>query len=412
MNRDTDSLGDIDIDVAPSKVQTIVSKIREERGKRFNLDITDSLIRESLGAVYVCTFGSESTKSAIQTSCRGYRSADFPDGIDVDTAQYLSSLVPSERGFVWPIRDVVYGNPEKDRKPVQAFITEVNKYPGLLEIIEGIDGCISRRGRHASGVIFTNADPFEFTAYMKTPSGEVVTQYDLHDMEWCGGVKFDILVTSVQDKIIQTIELMQKDGVIEPELSLREAYNKYLHPDVLPIDTDEDAWIAIQGATVLDLFQLDSDIGRQGAKKVRPSNMIELSSTNGLIRLMTAEKGEETWLDKYCRYANPQEYEKDIQKYNLTQKDRAAFDKYVSQTRGIGISQEQLMKALMDNNICGFTLKEANKARKVVSKKKMAEIPALKEKVYGSATSKRVADYAWDYIVAPGLGYSFKIGRV
>lgn len=179
---------DIDIDVAPSKVQTIVSKIREERGKRFNSDITDPLIRESLGAVYVCTFGSESTKSAIQTACRGYRSADFPDGIDVDTSQYLSSLVPSERGFVWPIQDVVYGNPEKDRKPVQAFITEVNKYPGLLEIIEGIDGCISRRGRHASGVIFTNADPFEFTAYMKTPSGEVVTQYDLHDMEWCGQI--------------------------------------------------------------------------------------------------------------------------------------------------------------------------------------------------------------------------------
>lgn len=274
----------------------------------------------------------------------------------------------------------------------------------MLDIIKGIDGCISRRGRHASGVIFANTDPFEFTAYMKTPSGEIVTQYDLHDLEYCGGVKFDILVTSVQDKIIQTIELMQKDKVIEPELSLREAYNKYLHPDVLPIKTDKKAWEAIQSASVLDLFQLDSDIGRQGAKKVHPTNMTELSSTNGLIRLMTAEKGEETWLDKYCRYANPQEYEKDIQKYNLTQKDRAAFDKYVGQTRGIGISQEQLMKALMDNDICGFTLKEANKARKVVSKKKMAEIPELKDKVYSSATSKRVADYAWDYVVAPGLG--------
>ena len=407
MNRDTDGLGDIDIDVCPSKVQTIVSKIREERGQKFNSNITNPLIRENLGAVYVCTFGTESSKSAVQTACRGYRSEDYPDGIDIDTSQYLSSLIPTERGFVWSIKDVYYGNPDKDRKPIPAFIQEVNNYPGLLDIMLGIEGCISRRGRHASGVLFNGEDPFEFNAYMKTPSGEIVSQYDLHDAEWCGAVKMDILVTEIQDKIVQTIKFLQEDNLIEKELSLKEAYDKYLHPDVLPLK-DKATWHAIQEASTLDLFQLDSDIGRQGAKKVKPESIIEMSSVNGLIRLMNAGEGQETWIDKYVRFKNDRiQLLDEIEKYHLSETEKTALGKYLNHTHGIGISQEQMMRVLMDKDICNFSLKEANKARKIVSKKKMNEIPAFKEKVYNTAKSNNVANYVWDYVVAPGLGYSF-----
>ena len=88
----------------------------------------------------MATFGTEGTKSAILTACRGYRSEDYPDGIDVDQAQYMSSLIPQERGFLWSINDVIYGNEEKDRKPVAPFIREVNNYPGLLSIIMSIEG--------------------------------------------------------------------------------------------------------------------------------------------------------------------------------------------------------------------------------------------------------------------------------
>lgn len=408
MNRDTDGLGDIDLDLAPSKVGMIISDIKKDRGSKFNseLKLTEAEI-DNLGAVYVCTYGTESSKSAILTSCRGYRTEEFPDGIDVDTAQYLSSLVPVERGFVWSVSEVYYGNPDKDRKPVQSFIREVDKYPGLLKIMLGVEGMISRKGRHASGVLFLDEDPYEFNAYMKTPSGEVVTQWDLHMAEWAGSTKFDLLVTSVEDKILQTIKFLQADNIIEPELSLKEAYDKYLHPDVLPIK-DKATWEVIQRAGVLDLFQLDSDIGRQGAKKIKPDNMLELSSTNGLIRLMNAGEGQETWLDKYVRFKNDRlQLLDEVSKYHLEEKQSKALGKYLEGTYGIGISQEQMMKVLMDPDICNFSLKEANKARKVVSKKKMSEIPALKEKVYETAASKNVADYVWDYVVAPGLGYAF-----
>lgn len=407
MNRDTEGLGDIDLDMCPSKVQEVLKKIKEERSSRFDSKLElNEIEKENLGAAYVCTFGTESSKSAVLTSCRGYRSKEFPEGIDVDTAQYLSSLIPQERGFVWSLSEVFYGNPNKNRKPVQPFIQEVQKYEGLREIMLGIEGLISRRGRHASGILFLGTDPYEFNAFMKTPSGEVVTQYDLHDAEVCGSTKMDILVTEIQDKIVQTIHFLQDFQIIEKKLSLKEAYNKYLHPDVLPLK-DKKTWETIQNAASLDLFQFDSPIGRQGAKKVKPSNMIELSATNGLIRLMTAEKGEESWLDKFVRYQNKREYEKDIQKYHLTEKEKETINKYISETRGIGISQEQLMKTLMDKDICNYSLKEANRARKIVSKKRMSEIPNFKKKVYETAKSKGIADYVWDYIVSPGLGYSF-----
>ena len=141
LNRDRVELGDIDIDLCPSKRPLILQKIKEERGANFISEIDDES-RRNLGCTLIATFGTEGTKSAVLTACRGYRSEEFPDGIDVDTGQYLSSLIPSERGFLWPLKDVIYGNKDKDRKPISAFITEINKYPELLDIAMAIEGLI------------------------------------------------------------------------------------------------------------------------------------------------------------------------------------------------------------------------------------------------------------------------------
>lgn len=148
----------------------------------------------------------------------------------------MSSLIPQERGFLWSLSDVVNGNPEKDRKPVQNFLNEVKKYPGLLDIMVNIEGIVCRRGIHASGVVFYDEDPFETACFMKAKNGAMTTQYSLHDAEYCSDTKYDMLVTEVQDVICQCIELLQENGKIEKDLSLKEVYNKYLHPDKLPIE--------------------------------------------------------------------------------------------------------------------------------------------------------------------------------
>lgn len=406
LNKERVELGDIDLDLCPSKRPLILQKIKEERGANFISEIDDES-RRNLGCTLIATFGTEGTKSAVLTACRGYRSEEFPDGIDVDTGQYLSSLIPSERGFLWPLKDVVYGNKDKDRKPITAFINEINKYPGLLDIAMAIEGLINKRSSHASGVILFDEDPYEFGCFMKTPKGEIITQWDLHMDEACGMTKYDFLVTEVQDKIAETVRLLQKYNKIDSNLTLREVYNKYLHPEVLPLD-DKKVWKALQEGNVLNIFQFDSEVGSQAAKKIKPESILEMSDANGLMRLMTAEKGAETPMEKYIRFKNNLNlWYQEMDKAGLTQQEQKTLEPYFKQSYGVPPSQEQLMRMLMDEKICGFSLKEANAARKIVGKKQMAKIPELHQKVLDTASSPALGKYVWERGIGPQMGYSF-----
>ena len=305
---------------------------------------------------------------------------------------------------MWELKDVVYGNPSKDRKPVTTFINEVSQYPGLLDIMRGIEGLISRRGSHASGVILFDEDPYEFGCFMKTPSGDVITQYDLHDAESAGMTKYDFLVTEVQDRLTQTIDYLQEFGEIEEDLSLREVYDKYFHPEVLPLE-DNDTWKAIQNVEVLNLFQFDSDVGSQAAKKIKPTSIYELSDANGLMRLMTAEKGAETPMDKYIRFKNNINlWYQEMDKYGLTKEEQETLKPHFLKSHGVPPSQEQMMTMLMDKDICGFNLKDANTARKIVGKKQMSKIPELHQQVLDNAASPALGKYVWECGIGPQMG--------
>ena len=406
LNEERVELGDIDIDICPSKRPLILQKIKEERGQWL---ITDQeWAKENLGCTLIATYGTEGSKSAIQTACRGYRSEDYPNGIDVDDARYMASLIPEERGFNWTIKETYYGNKDKERRPVAAFVKEVDKYPGLLEIILEIEGLVNHRGSHASGVILFNGDPFEHSAFMKTPKGEVITQYDLHDAEYMGLTKYDFLVTEVQDKLVQTIELMQYDGVLPAELSLREIYDQYLHPNVIPLK-DQRIWDALANVSVINTFQFDSLVGAQAARKIAPQTVLEMADANGLMRLM-GEEGEMRPLDKYVRNKNNIDlWYREMDNFGLTKDEQSYLEPYFLKSYGVPPSQEQLMTMLMDENICNFSLGEANAARKIVGKKQMSKIPELHNKVLERASSRRLGEYVWKYGAGPQMGYSFSI---
>ena len=417
LNDERVELGDIDIDICPSKRPEILRKIKEERGQMFT-ETTPQWAKENLGCTLVATFGTEGTKSAILTACRGYIGpvpGDYSEGeegsnsgIDVDEAQYMASLIPEERGFLWPIHDVVFGNEAKGRRPVTTFVKEVEKYPGLLDIIIAIEGLVNKRSSHASGVILYDGDPFEHGAFMRTPKGEIITAYDLHDSEYMGLTKYDFLVTEVQDKLVQAIQLMQEDGQIEPELSLREVYDKYFHPSVLPLD-DEKIWDALDNVSVINTFQFDSQVGAQVAKKLRPRNVLEMADANGLMRL-TGEEGEERPMDKYARFkTNIKLWYDEMTNCGLTKEEQRALEPYFKDSYGVPPSQEQLMRMLMDPKICHFTLAEANAARKIVGKKQMSKIPELKQKVLAQAASPKLGAYVWKYGAGPQMGYSFSV---
>ena len=408
LNKERVELGDIDLDLCPSKRPTILRKIKEERGQNFRPDI-DEISRKNLGCTLIATFGTEGTRSTILTACRGYRSEDYPDGIDSDTAQYMSSLIPQERGFLWPLNDVIHGNEEKNRKPIKIFLTEVSYYPGLLDIMIAIEGLVNKRSSHASGVIMFDEDPYEFGSFMRTPKGEMITAFDLHMCEAAGMTKYDFLVTEVQDKLAETIGLLQKYGELDETLTLKEVYDTYLHPSILPIE-DKKIWKSLHENSVLNIFQFDSEVGAQAAKKIRPTSILEMADANGLMRLMTAEKGEETPMEKYVRFKNNIDlWYKEMEDAGLNNREMRTLEPYFKQSYGVPPSQEQLMKMLMDVDICDFTLAEANNARKIVGKKQMSKIPELKQKVIDQAKSAAIGNYVWKCGIGPQMGYSFSI---
>lgn len=389
LNMERVELPDIDIDLSPSKRPEIFKRIRKEIGETHLLQ--------------VCNFSTEQTRRAIQTACRGYRSEEYPQGIDSDIAQYMSGMIPQERGFLWPLSDVLNGNEEKDRKPIRQFIDEVNKYPGLLDIMVSIEGLVNNRGQHASGVILYNDDPTETNAIMRSPSGDLTTQFSLHESEELGDVKYDFLLTEVCDKIVTAIKLLQNDNEIEQEYTIRQVYNKYLHPESINLN-DQRIWDALSNGEVMDVFQFNSDVGLAAAKLVKPQNPLEMMSANALLRLM-AEKGHERPLDRYVRMKyNIQDWYKEAEEWGLSGEQIALLEKYYLPRYAVPAMQEDLMLVVMDECISHFSLKEANDARKIVAKKQMARIPELKGKFLSQCPDKNLGEYVWETCMLPQMG--------
>ena len=392
LNKDRAELPDIDLDLAPSKRPLVLKKIREERGE--------------LNVAQVATFGTTSSKSAIGTACRGYRSKEYPKGIDVDIATYLSSLVPVERGLVWSLSECFEGNEEKNRKPVRELVSQFEKYPGLKEIALGIENLVVRRGQHASGVILYNNSPFETTALMRSPNGDITTQYDLHRAERAGDVKFDFLVTDICDKLAVALNLLKDNGYFQGLNSLREIYNKYLHPQVIDIKNPR-LWEALENGEVQDVFQFNTAIGIQTAQAIKPHNPAEMTSANALMRLVAPE-GDERPFDRYVRFKKDISlWYKEMDNFGLTKEEQKILEPYYKRDYGVPASQEQLMQMVMDPKISHFTLAESNQCRKVLAKKKVKEIPIIKEKFLSQCPSKKLGEYAWKTMMKPQMSYSF-----
>lgn len=378
--------------MSPSKRPLVFKKLREKRGE--------------LNVAQVATFGTTSARAAVATACRGYRSKEYPKGIDSDISLYLSGLIPSERGITWSLTECFEGNEEKGRKPIREFCSQFENYPGLKEIALGIENLIVRRGVHASGVIFYNNSPFETSALMKSPGGDITTQFDLHMEEKLGGTKFDFLVTEICDKITVALNLLRQNGYFSECNSLREIYNKYLHPQVLDLKNLR-IWEALENGEVQDVFQFNTAIGLQTVQAIKPRNPIEMCAANGLMRLVAPE-GQERPFDRYIRFKNnPKLWYDEMDREGLTKEEQKILEPYYARDYGVPFDQESLMRMVMDKNISHFTLAESNNTRKVLAKKKVKEIPVVKEKFISQCPSKRLGEYCWRTMMLPQMSYSF-----
>ena len=393
LERNKIELPDIDVDSEGRRRPVVLQKIKEAA----QADGGDS--------VCVCTFGTLGTRSAILTAARGL-------GIDVDIAQYLATMIPQERGFLWPLRDCLEGNPEKDRKPIKQLIDEFEKYPGFLDVVKGIEGLVCQLGIHACGNVIFNVPVYTYNAMMKAPNGTEVTQFDLGDTEYMGGLKMDCLSVEALDKIHTTLDLLLADNLIEWQGSLKATYDKYLHPDVLD-RTDKKMWKMIWDNKIIDIFQMDSTVGKQSLALIKPENIPQMAAVNSLMRLVP-EKGAKTPTEEYVIYKqHPELIKKEIDDLNATDEEKNILYNFMKDYGGVLESQESAMLAVMIPEFTNYDVPHANKIRKIIAKKKMKEIASARQEYFetgaANGVSEDVLKYIWDVQIKRQLGYSFSI---
>lgn len=355
------TLADIDLDWSPSKAQELMEAFRRHYG-------ADCVIN-------TLTFKTESLKSAVKTACRGL-------GVLPEEAQTLSSMIPVSRGHVYTLKECEEGDEEHGYEPAPQFIKLLKEYPNLYDTVSRIEGLISGISQHASAVYWCEGSYLNYCGVMRTARGTRVTCFDYRGMDSCHGLKVDILLTEIQTKLMKCVELMLKAGVMEWQGSLRATYNKYLHPDVLRYD-DPKMWEAMADGKIINLFQFETQVGGVCIKRTRPQSVKQLAAANSVMRLMSSDGGE-TPLDRFVRFRNDiNEWYKEMDDYGLTKEEQEVLKEKLADSFGVGPHQEDAMLLAMEPDIAGFTLAEANKLRKGISKRRMKVIDEMKNKFLG-----------------------------
>ena len=152
------------------------------------------------------------------------------------------------------------------------------------------------------------------------------------------------------------------------------------NPDIekLPLECS-DTWNLICEGNTKGVFQLESQLGRSMAERVRPTNVEELSDLIAIIRpgcmeaIVDGKSLTQHYIDRKHNI-DPVEYFHD------------ALKPILSSTYGILVYQEQAL--LIARDIAGFDLQEADILRKAIGKKNVSLMTKLRKQFITKAEEK------------------------
>ena len=395
LNPERVSVLDVDIDIEGSRRAEVLKSFRQIYGNE--------------RVANVLTLKTEKARSAIQTACRGL-------GIDNDIAAYLSSFVQADRGQQRSLHQTFYGDPDNDMSPSYQFKTEMEEnYPEVWRVAQGIEGLINGCGIHAGGVIFVDEPFTESTALMRAPKGEIITQFDLHDAEDTGLIKYDILSVEALDKIHNCIDLICEYGYEVAEPTLKETYEKIIGIYNLEREAPE-MWQMCWEHKVMSLFQMEKQSGISGIAAMKPTSVDDLAILNSAIRLMATERGGEMPVNKLARFkAHPSDWDYELRKYGLNKEAKDILEPVLNVSYGLCIAQEQFMQLVQLPELGGFDLTWADKLRKSIAKKNPAEYEKLTEEYFKvieeKGLNKQLCTYVWNVLIAMSKGYGFNLSH-
>ncbi len=434
LNPERASVLDIDVDVCSSKRDEVIQAIKDKygedrvskvltinreksksaiqtaaRGLGINDDVSKrdeviQAIKDKYGedrVSKVLTINREKSKSAIQTAARGL-------GINDDVAIFLSSLIISDRGQLRTLKQMYYG--DKDFAPDTEFRNEMDKYPELWEVAQKIEGVCNGCGSHAGGVIIVDEPFTKTTALMKTNSGEVITQFDLHECEDVSLIKVDLLATEGMDKIYTCLQLLVKYGHVKQYPTLKETYENCIGIYNLERD-DKDMWKMLWNREIMSFFQMEKQSGIQAVSLTKPESVDDLATINSVMRLMAADGGESP-LEKYARFKkNILEWYEEMDSYHIAKEDQEILKDILSVSCGICEAQEYLVLLTMHPKIGGFSLAWGDALRKAVAKKNPKAFVKLEKEFFENARQKNLdknlTNYVWNVLIRTQRGYGF-----
>jgi len=254
----------------------------------------------------------------------------------------------------------------------------------LIDLGKKLEGVARHASTHACGVVIA-ANPLTDSVPLQRPRDSdtgVITQFEGHSIEDLGLLKMDFLglknLTIIEDTLARIYVLHN---------------NLKIDLDKIPYD-DELTFKLLQEALTTSVFQLESDGMKRYLKELVPSVFEDITAMVALYRpgpmqfipdYIERKHGNQT-----IEYLHPK------------------LEPILRDTYGICIYQEQLMKIAQE--VCGFTLGEADVLRKAVGKKIKELLDAQKSKFIDGAiengASKKVAAELWQWIL-PFASYGF-----
>lgn len=340
----------------------------------FCMDRRDEVIRyvqEKYGRENVCqiiTFGSMLAKGVLRDVGRVM---DMPYG-EVDR---IAKLVPNEL-------KITLDDAMKKEPRLRDTVARDPKVNSLMDTAQKLEGNIRHAGTHAAGVVIAPSKLTDFVPLYKASGGEMMTQFDMKDIEEIGLLKMDFLGLKTLTVLERAVNLVRDGG---GELDL----------ETLTLDDAATYRLLAEGKTT-GIFQLESRGIREYLRKLIPTTFEDLIAMVALYRPGPLESG---MVDAFIN-----------RKHGREQIDYF-FDELqtiLEGTYGVMVYQEQVMQ--ISNALAGFSLGRADVLRKAMGKKSqklMAEQQA--DFVDGAAArghDRKKVQSLWDQI-QKFAGYGF-----
>ncbi len=348
LNPDRVSMPDIDVDFADDKRDKVIEYVREKYGQ-------DSVSQ-------IITFGTLSSRAVLKDVGRVL-------GIPLSTIDSITKQIPVELGKVRPLADAL------ETIPDLKWVKESNdpKIKMLIDASLVLEGMNRNAGMHAAGVVIAPGNISDYVPLYKTPNTEVMTQYNMKDLETAGLLKMDFLGLRTLTVLSNTLDMIKNHHGVTIDI------------DAIPESDEKTFDLFARGQTVA-VFQFESSGMQDWLRKLKPTSISDLVAMNALYR-----PGPMEMIGDFIARKHGQQ-----QVSHLHPK----LETTLKETYGVIVYQEQVMK--IASEVAGFSLAKADLMRRAMGKKDKNLMAEMKKEfvdgAVGLGTSKKVAGEIFDLI--------------